>query len=539
MRARVPGRARQAVAAAFVVLAFAACSPSTPSSAPASAAPPAASAAAQAPASAVPTPAPAATPAPTPAPTQAPVAFKLMDFNIEYGGEEVDFTKIIEAIKKADPDVVALQEGEGNTRKVADALGWPYASTRTQLVSRLPLIDPPEAQGRYAYVEVAPGKVVAVSSVHLPSDPYGPYAVRDGSSPDEVITLEEQTRMPMLQDRLDVLPALVAQGIPTFLTGDFNSPSHLDWTEATVGLRPQVKYPLAWPVSTAIEAAGFRDSYRELHPDPVTDPGLTWWAARPLIDGYPDPSEPQDRIDIIYSAGPASVQDEKIVGETGGPQVDVGVSPWGTDHRGVVGTFEVTPGTPAPFVAVIDRLVTAGDRVEVRYQGTGAAGEQVVVGPAGAGSAAQTGGGHPVGASPWGSWSVDTGGLAPGDYEVRLAGADGAAVAAAPFSVAAVGAKPALTVDAARYEAGDPITVTWRDAPGARWDWIGVYKAGDDPLVDSYLYYVYTDQGVQGSVVLDEHGEGDWPLKPGKYEVHYLLDDGYTSLASAPFTIAK
>ena len=58
-----------------------------------------------------------------------------------------------------------------------------------------------------------------------------------------------------------------------------------------------------------------------------------------------------------------------------------------------------------------------------------------------------------------------------------------------------------------------------------------------DPLADSYLYYVYTDQEVMGSVVIDASGEGDWPLPPGEYDAHYLLDDGYTSLAVAPFTV--
>ncbi len=94
-----------------------------------------------------------------------------------------------------------------------------------------------------------------------------------------------------------------------------------------------------------------------------------------------------------------------------------------------------------------------------------------------------------------------------------------------------------LTLDKATYKAGDPIHASWRDAPGSRWDWIGIYARGGDPLVDSYLYYVYTGQTVAGSVVVDETGEGDWPIPAGKYDAHYLLDDGYVSLASAPFTV--
>ena len=85
--------------------------------------------------------------------SRAPFVLKLMDFNIEYGGGGIDFALIIEAIRTADPDVVALEEAEGNTAKVAEALGWPFHSVRTQLVSKLPLIDPPDARGLYTYVE--------------------------------------------------------------------------------------------------------------------------------------------------------------------------------------------------------------------------------------------------------------------------------------------------------------------------------------------------------------------------------------------------
>lgn len=530
-------RSRSLTLFAVALFAAAACSSTTSShsAAPSDSAAPAAPIASAAPATSTPAPTPG--PTPTPQPTPATTKFTLMEFNIEYGGDEVDFTKVIEAIQKANPDVVALEEAEGNTQKVAEALGWPYFSVRSQLVSRLPLIDPPEAHGRYEYVEIRPGRVVAISNVHLPSDPYGPYGVRDGKSVAEVINLERVTRMPMLQERLDVLPDLVERGIPTFLTGDFNAPSHLDWTAATVGLRPQIRYPVPWPVSTAIEAAGFRDSYRQLHPDPVADPGLTWWAGRPLIDGYPDPSEPQDRIDIIYAAGPSATDDFRIVGEAGGPQVDIAVSPWGTDHRGVVGTFTVTPGDPPPFVSVDRRLLTLGDMTPARIHTTGSTGERVEVRPTGStGDPIYSVG---IGASSDATMELDSKRLGIGDYEVRLLGPGGIVSAVAPFFVVAAGTKPTLTVDAATYKSGAPITASWRDAPGSRWDWIGIYARGADPLVDSYLCYVYTGQDVAGSVVIDERAHGDWPLPPGAYDAHYLLDDGYASLASAPFTVTK
>jgi len=480
---------------------------------------------------------PTATPAaPTPTPRPADVDLTLLDFNIEYGGDEVDFDKVIEAIRLADPDVVALEEAEGNTGRVADALGWPYVSVRSQLVSKLPLIDPPGANGEYTFVEVRPGEVVAIVNVHLPSDPYGPYHVRDGESLEAVLELERTTRLAALQPKLDAVADVLAAGIPTFVLGDFNAPSHLDWTEAAVGQRPHVLYAVAWPVSMALEAAGFRDTYRELHPDPVSHPGLTWWAGRPLVDDYPDPSEPQDRIDIIYAAGPATTVATALVGEVGGPQVEIAVDPWGSDHRAVLATFRVQPGVPGAYVSVDRPLVPAGSDITVRYRTPGD-GERLAVRPAGA-----------IDGTPLieialdagvtsGMSTIGTGALAPADYEVQLLHVTGGITSRTPVRVAADGEVATIRLPSATRASGDPIEVVFTGAPGSRWDWIGLYPRGGDPNVDDYEYYTYTGSRVSGSVTVDDRGEGAWPLAPGEYDVLLLLDDGYVELARAPLTI--
>jgi hypothetical protein len=85
---------------------------------------------------------------------------------------------------------------------------------------------------------------------------------------------------------------LIAQGYPVFFTGDHNEPSSLDWTEATAAARPDVDEAVAWPVSEAILGLGFRDTYRDIHPNPVQAPGITHEGAG-------------DRIDYIYAAGPS------------------------------------------------------------------------------------------------------------------------------------------------------------------------------------------------------------------------------------------
>ena len=91
-----------------------------------------------------------------------------------------------------------------------------------------------------------------------------------------------------------------------YIIGDFNSPSHLDWTEDTVLLRKQMKYPVPWPITYALMNAGMRDTYRELYPNPVTDPGITFTPGQPRP--RPVTNEVLDRIDFIFTAGPVKVQ---------------------------------------------------------------------------------------------------------------------------------------------------------------------------------------------------------------------------------------
>jgi hypothetical protein len=99
---------------------------------------------------------------------------RVLSFNILYGGDEIDFSKVVEAIQKANPDVVGVQEAEGNIPKLAKALGWKYFDTRLHLLSKYPVISSDAWGWYYALIEIQPGKVIAFSNVHLPSDPYGP-----------------------------------------------------------------------------------------------------------------------------------------------------------------------------------------------------------------------------------------------------------------------------------------------------------------------------------------------------------------------------
>ena len=478
------------------------------------------------------------------------MSLKVMEFNVEYGGTQVSFAKVVEAVKKAQPDVIGFEEAETNTGRLAKAAGYPYWSNSTQVVSRYPLLEPPEAKGAYLYVQVQPGRCVALANVHLPSDDPGPQAIRRGASVEKVLATEKEARLPYIQTELEVLPPLAKRGIPTFLVGDFNAPSWRDYTAAVVGTRDYVKYVVEWPVSKAVEAAGFTDSWRAVYPDPLKSLGLTWWAARPRVAGWnPGRNAPQDRIDFIYSAGPAKATAAQLAGERGGPEVTFAVDPWPSDHRAVLSTFTVTPGPLPVMVAVSPQVATVGQTVTARYvpPAEGAAELMVVRQGQGPEHALES---DPAPASPGTSGTVelDTRALGPGDYEALLLDASHAVRARAPFWVQKPGAKPILRTDSTAYASAEPIIVTWKNAPANRWDWIGVYKKGAaDPNVDSYLIWQYTGGAgsgtsagtVAGTLIMDKGTvEGEpWPLPAGDYVMYYLLADGYEWAARTEFRV--
>jgi hypothetical protein len=486
------------------------------------------------------------------------VTLKVMSFNIFYGGDELNLQtrqfcrdaagcpetleQVVAAIRVSGADVVGLNEATMNTELIADKLGW-HASPRTQVISRYPIVDPPGANGAYVFVEPLPGRVVAVSDVHLPADPYGPYELRDGATLEEVLQLENDLRLPDIQDELSGLPPLADRGIPVFLTGDFNSPSHLDWTQAVADQREDVPFPVQWPVSTALANAGFEDSFRVVHPNPVTKPGHTWTPGSPEGEKV----EVHDRIDWVLSTGPATGTASSVVGETG-PNTDIALDPWPSDHRAVVSTFDVTPAEMPTLVAVEERSLEQGETLRVRFHG--GASVALVRGTTTVTSKS-------TGGVADGTLSFATANLAPGAYQAVLRNASGQALSRSPFWLYRPGAVTTVTTSKTTYMVGEPIEVSWTKAPGMKFDWLGLYSAGESADNKQqttcsagfcgnghYFLYEYTRNTIEGSTTFDADSNAGWKtwdqIGTGTYQVRLLLDDGYRSAAvSAPFKIVQ
>ncbi|MEO8422897.1 MAG: endonuclease/exonuclease/phosphatase family protein [Actinomycetota bacterium] len=472
-----------------------------------------------------------------PASAVTPVNIRVMEFNIEYGGTVVSFDTIVRAAQAADADVIAVEEGFGNIPRLAEALGFPYYSVRLQVVSRLPLIEPPHGDGLYLFIEVAPGRVAALANVHLPPGPYSPNLIRRGATRATILEIERRVRVPAVEPAVTALTGLVEQGIPAILIGDFNTPSRLDWTPETVGLRDQIRYPVNWPTSRFVEDAGFQDSYRGAHPDPVANQGLTWPSGRPRPPGAwsPGPNAPADRIDFIYAAGNIQTLGSDLVGESGGPDVTIAIDPWGTDHRAIVSELSVEGGVLPTLIAVGARLVEQGTDQSLTFHGPGGPDQHLVV-IAAKGDPASPLADEPIPGGVDGTVSVSTDGFEPGTYVALLM--DGSSVLSRTrFWIEARGDGPHVSTSHRVYRVGEPIPVHWWNAPGSRADWVGVYERGADPNVDSYLTWFYTHSSIEGSGTLDADSAGPWPLPPGRYSVYLLADDGYEILARQGFVV--
>jgi endonuclease/exonuclease/phosphatase family metal-dependent hydrolase len=473
--------------------------------------------------------------------TDEAVELRVMIFNVWLGGEQVNIGRVYDAIRAAKADIVLFQEPEGQTRKFAEALDFPYASERHHVISQYPLFDPPTSDADFAFAEIRPGRFVAVADIHLTSDPYGPYAVRDGKTAEEVLQIEQDTRMPEIAPYITVLGPLAASGVPVFIGGDFNAPSHLDWTAAVVAARPQLRFALEWPVSKALADAGFRDSYREMHPDPVAKPGITW------TSGYPVPhreaNEMIDRIDQIYALGNSTTAGSELVGETDGPDIDIGITPWPSDHHALVSTFKAIPG-PAPAMVSLDRrAVTVGEPLAVRFHAADSEDGRIADGHIAIVAAGGTPD-QPLMTMPSNDGtdrrSVVVFGsvlLKPGAYDAVLLNADGKELARAPFWMEEPGAQPTVSADHPNYADNEKIVASWKAAPGNRRDWLGIYKAGD-PDQMNYVAFVYTGASIDGTTTFDDSVIGG-PLEAGDYEMRLMQDDAYLVLATTPFTVSQ
>ncbi|MFB3891901.1 MAG: endonuclease/exonuclease/phosphatase family protein [Phycisphaerae bacterium] len=215
---------------------------------------------------------PAPAPSPASRPATAPAKFKVATYNILCLNR--DLKAVVETIRKADADFVAIQEaneasvayfrkelGKDYPHIVGDALD-PSGGRGLAILSRTPLTDrrylPPQfawCGTQFVTAQLGGRKVLAVN-VHLIST--SPIKA-DLKSMAALFTATEGTRIKEIKRIVENLPK--DQDAPIIMLGDFNSPSRLS--------APQY-----------LLASGFIDSMGAITSDPDMHP--TWrWEQRP------------------------------------------------------------------------------------------------------------------------------------------------------------------------------------------------------------------------------------------------------------------
>lgn len=245
---------------------------------------------------------------------------------------------IAEVIRAGNPDVVGLQEIGSCAQPLSEKLGYQLVRQNEwkSMLTRLPVESVTPARHGMV-VRLSNGQPLAVFNAHLYHSPYQPYQLLgipygDGAFIKTEAEAQEQARLARGADVQSVLDDMATVDAPKVLTGDFNEPSHLDWTQraADSGRHP---IKVEWPASKAFAEAGLQDSYRVVFPNEMTHPGDTW---TPRTSAE-DPKDHHDRLDFIMVEG-VGVKDVKIIG----PDSDIVVTPYPTDHRGVVAGLTVT-----------------------------------------------------------------------------------------------------------------------------------------------------------------------------------------------------
>lgn len=283
----------------------------------------------------------------------------VMSFNVWGGGanEQKPVDETVAVIKAVNPDIIGIQEtrlesdpctadvcpavGDSVAPKLAAALGYHYYDQTKQndalwanaILSRYPI---GKATPNDTGVEImVDGRKVKVFNIHLDDSPYQPYQLLDieyGDAPflktaDEAVKAAEATRGAALKLLFDDMAA-AGEADAAFVFGDFNEPSHRDWTESAVkaGLQPLV---VPFPTVKAIEDKGFVDTFRAIYPDAGAKPGMTWTpTSEPTAK-----DDHHDRIDFALArAKDLQVISAGIVGEKA-PEADIVVTPWPSDHR--------------------------------------------------------------------------------------------------------------------------------------------------------------------------------------------------------------
>ena len=315
---------------------------------------------------------------------------KVLQLNLWGGTSKVSdgYQGFLDLLEEVDPDIVFLCEISGGQRFVHRviqdmkqrgklyygeafdlAVGF-LSKIHPEKVQKLCTVPGNEERTMVKFLVAAGGKEVAFYSCHLDHRHYECYMPRGYSGTtwkkiDKPVTDEQAVlaanrlayRDESVAAFLEEARKDIACGREVIIGGDFNEPSCLDWQDSTRHLWDHNGAVIHWDCSRMLLDAGFRDAYREKHPDPVRFPGFTFPAgnrhALDRLSWAPDADE-RDRIDFIYyypACSSLKLQKCVLVGpretvlrgriEENGSEDPIWVPAcvWPSDHKGNLAIF--------------------------------------------------------------------------------------------------------------------------------------------------------------------------------------------------------
>lgn len=211
--------------------------------------------------------------------------FTVLAFNIWHAGKEdgeEGFKRLLDTIREADADIVCMIETYGSGPEIADEFGYSFflRSTNLSIHSRFPIGRTFDFFRSFNFggveIKISDTQTVRVFDTWLHYLPSTQSDIGGDKAVEEILKGEMGTRGGEIKEILTQLAPILEESneFPVIMAGDFNSGSHLDWTEETK--HRYNGYVVPWPVTVQMEEAGFIDAYRTIYPDPLEQFGRTW-----------------------------------------------------------------------------------------------------------------------------------------------------------------------------------------------------------------------------------------------------------------------
>jgi exonuclease III len=267
-----------------------------------------------------------------------------MTWNIWHGGihgeksenfkeDSLNTNNTVEVIIQSDPDILLMQETYCCGMEIAKKAGFKYSwrgSSNLSIHSKFPILDtinvfkPFNSHGvkiKYHDEEI----FVFNIWLHYLPDYFNNSKLKTA---EELIADEAETRLTEIKMILSDIDIITSnEKLPIIIGGDFNSGSHLDWIESTKELHNNKV--VEWPVSKFMLENNYIDTFREVNPNPLEHPGVTW-------GGFLFDNVISDRIDYIYYKGSnIEANSSTVISENRLSGF------FNSDHRAVVSIFKI------------------------------------------------------------------------------------------------------------------------------------------------------------------------------------------------------